>query len=135
MTNKREPAAPTALRLARSSGLIAAAVIGGSISIVANGAKTALTNYTPEAVEWVAYAGIAAFPFFVLTLARMRHWRPWAMGGAVTLLVWGAYLAYGIPQLRDGRGIDMGLGFAVASSPVWITIVSVLTGVLGRRPT
>lgn len=121
--------------MTRFAGLAAAALIGGLTSILANGAKDLFTAYTPEPDEWVAYACFAAFPFLVLTLARLLRPLPWLVGIALTLLAWGAYLAIGIPQLRRDGFIDMGLGFLVATSPLWIAIVSVAVGMFTRgRP-
>jgi len=116
---------------ARRSFLVAA-IIGITVSLMVNGSKLALTDYRPEADEWLAYALMAAFPFAVLGALGFRRRADWLVALMLTIGAWGAYLVLGIPQLASAGSIDMGLGFLAATSPAWIAIAVVLGGWAAR---
>ena len=111
---------------------ILAAIIGVTVSLMANGSKLAFTDYQPEADEWLAYALMAAFPFAVLAAWGFREWAAWLCALVLTTVAWGAYLVEGVPQLATEGSIDMGLGFLVMTAPVWIAVASVLIGLSVR---
>ena len=121
-------------RMSLRRSLLFAAAIGIAVSLVANGCKLAFTHYRPEADEWLAYAVMAAFPFTALAAFGFRGGITWLLAILLTLGAWGAYLVGGIPQLAGEGFIDMGLGFLVATSPIWIATVAAIAGLLMRRP-
>jgi hypothetical protein len=119
--------------MTRRRALAIAATLGIIVSVAANGAKLAFTDYQPEADEWAAYALMAALPFAMLALLGWRGRLPWLAALVLTLGAWGHYLIVGIPQLARRGHIDMDLGFAIATSPLWIALLTVIAGLLGGR--
>jgi hypothetical protein len=69
-------------------------------------------------------AGLAAFPFLLLTLIGTRRALPWLVGITLTALFWGLYL-YRILSFDGGGGADIGLGILMLFSPIPISIGSV----------
>jgi hypothetical protein len=120
-------------RMTLGRALSLAALIGLVVSLVANGCKVAFTDYEPESDEWMAYGVMAALPFVALSPFPLRRLVPWAIALSLTVAAWTAYLIGGIPQLAREGSIDMGLGFLVSTSPVWITLAAILGGFLFRN--
>ena len=120
-------------RMSLRRALLIAAAIGIAVSLVANGCKVAFTHYRPEVDEWLAFSLMAAFPFASLAALGFRGGIAWLLAMLLTVGAWGAYLVGGIPQLATEGSIDMGLGFFVASSPIWIAIIAVVVGFLKSK--
>jgi hypothetical protein len=70
---------------------------------------------------------IVAIPFLVLALIGVGHRRPWGVGLALTLALWGFVLFDGVRYQwnPDGTGANIGLGLLVMVSPLFITAITV----------
>ena len=77
---------------------------------------------------------MVATPFLLLSLLNVRARRPWLLGVALTLIVWGYYLAEGLrsPQGGDRAGVDVSFAMAMFASPIVITLVCLVAALVGR---
>jgi hypothetical protein len=78
---------------------------------------------------------IVAIPFLVLALIGVGDRRPWQVGLALTLALWGFILLDGVRYQwnPDGSGANIGLGLIMMISPLFITAISVATHLHRRR--
>jgi len=83
------------------------------------------TGLGSEAGPLTAQALLAAAPFAALALAGARRPLPWLSALALTLLLWGWFLAAGISYQwhPDGSGANIGLGLVMLASPLPIGAV------------
>jgi hypothetical protein len=78
---------------------------------------------------------IVAIPYLGLALAGARRLRPWIVGLALTLSLWGYALYSGVSYQwnPDGTGADIGLGLIMLASPFIISPIVLAIHALQQR--
>jgi hypothetical protein len=74
---------------------------------------------------------MVATPFLLLALLGIRAARPWLLGLALTVLVWGYFLYSAAGS--DHAGISVGLELAMVASPPAISLVCLIVALRSRK--
>ena len=118
--------------LAVAIGILTTAADVGTSSIVTGRHLDAGGTYA----SYLMQVAMIAAPFFLLALLNVRARGPWLLAFALTVSIWGYALYDGLRfQSSGGRpGANIGLGLVLFASPILISLVCLVTGLRGRRP-
>lgn len=110
------------------SRLLLAIGIGVGVVLIVNGTVCLVTqkslSLSEEGGVFAFQAVLMSIPFLILAVAGIDKKAPWLVGFAMTLAVWGFYLADSLIRYGDGSGANIGLGLLLIVSPLVIAVAS-----------
>jgi hypothetical protein len=117
--------------LAIAIGILTTAADVGTSSIVAGHHLDAGGAYA----SYLMQVAMIAAPFLLLALLNVRARGPWLLAFALTVSIWGYALYDGLRYQPSGdrSGPNIGLGLLLFASPILISLVCLVTGLLSRR--
>lgn len=106
-------------------GCVAALVIGLITIVVFYGSGLLLAGVSLRSIiiseEWpilLSQVLLVALPFGLLALAGIRARMPWLVATGLTIGFWVAFFVSILIGLRDGTGVNIGMGLIMLVSPI-----------------